>query len=164
MTASRQWTIGATMFVAFAGMGAIRWRGAVPDIPRRDVAFGTVPRPMTDSLDAALAAAEDFTVTNDAFRISNTPSSVRFDPGTDGGSAGQGPVPPPAPRPIMTLKAIVGGPPWQAIIDGIPGQPPGTMVRAGAAFDKLVARAVTRDSVIMQGPDTTWVLSFRRKE
>ena len=31
-------------------------------------------------------------------------------------------------------------------------------------FDKLVARAVTRDSVVIQGPDTTWVLGFRRPE
>jgi hypothetical protein len=63
----------------------------------------------------------------------------------------------------MTLKAIVGGPPWQAVVDGIPGQAQGTIVRAGAAFDKLVARAVTRDSVIIQGPDTAWVLTFRRR-
>ncbi|MDB4878547.1 MAG: hypothetical protein JWM41_4993 [Gemmatimonadetes bacterium] len=62
----------------------------------------------------------------------------------------------------MTLKAIVGGPPWEAIVDGIPGQPPGTVVRSGSTLDKLAVRSVTRDSVVIQGPDTTWVLSFRR--
>jgi hypothetical protein len=63
-------------------------------------------------------------------------------------------------RPTFALKAIVGGPPWSAVIDGIPGQAAGTVIRQGAQFEKLVVRSVTRDSVIIQGPDTTWVLRF----
>jgi hypothetical protein len=59
------------------------------------------------------------------------------------------------------LKAIIGGPPWQAVIDGIPGQPPGTIAGTGARFDKLVVRSVTRDTVVVQGPDTTWSLGFK---
>ncbi|MDB4878329.1 MAG: hypothetical protein JWM41_4775 [Gemmatimonadetes bacterium] len=70
---------------------------------------------------------------------------------------------PPRVRPVMTLKAIVGGPPWQAVVDGIPGQPPGVLVRQGTTLDKLAIRSVTRDSVVIQGPDTTWVLGFGRR-
>jgi hypothetical protein len=109
-----------------------------------------------------LADAEDLIVSNDPFRLSNSAAAVRFDPNNENGVPGAPVMSPPPIRPNMTLKAIVGGPPWQAIVDGIPGQPPGTIVRVGAAFDKLVTRAVTRDSVIIQGPDTTWVLTFRR--
>jgi hypothetical protein len=65
-------------------------------------------------------------------------------------------------RPVFALKAIVGGPPWQAIVDGIPGQPSGTIVSNGMTIGKLTIRGVTRDSVVIQGPDTTWVLTFRR--
>ncbi len=108
----------------------------------------------------SLADAEDAIVTNDPFRLSNSPSAVRYDPATDGTTTGilAGPA---QLRPTLVLKAIVGGPPWQAVIDGIPGQPAGTVARAGSKFDRFTVRVVTRDSVIVQGADTSWVLSFR---
>jgi hypothetical protein len=106
----------------------------------------------------SLASAADAIVTNDPFRLSNSPPSVRFDPESDGAPAA-GLVS--QPRPNLILRAIVGGPPWQAVIDGLPGQPPGTLARAGSKFDRLVVRTVTRDSVIVQGADTAWTLAFR---
>jgi hypothetical protein len=116
-----------------------------------------------DSLDARLARAAKLAVSSDPFRLSNRPALVRYDPASETGSPSSPRLPAPSPqRPVMTLKAIVGGPPWQAIIDGIPGRPPGTVVRAGESFDKLHARLVTRDSVVIQGQDTTWVLGFRK--
>ena len=60
----------------------------------------------------------------------------------------------------MTLKAIAGGPPWQALIEGIPGQSQAVLVQSGTVLDHLSIRAITRDGVIVRGPDTTWVLSF----
>ena len=54
----------------------------------------------------------------------------------------------------------MGGPPWQAVIDGIPGLPAGTVVRSGNVFDKLTIRSVTRDSVFVQTPDTAWFLTL----
>jgi hypothetical protein len=110
----------------------------------------------------SLADAADAIVTNDPFRLSNSPASTRYDPAADGASAGSVAAIPQT-RPTLVLKAIVGGPPWQAVIDGIPGQSPGTLARAGSKFDRLTVRAVTRDSVIVQGADTTWVLSFRAR-
>ena len=105
-----------------------------------------------------LADAEDATVSNDPFRLANAPASVRFDPAVEGESASPAV---PVVRPTLVLKAIIGGPPWQAVIDGIPGQPPGTIAGPGARFDKLVVRSVTRDTVVVQGPDTTWSLAFK---
>jgi hypothetical protein len=110
--------------------------------------------------DDSLAAAEEAIVANDPFRLSNSPPAVRYDPAADGAVIG-GLLS--QPRPLLVLKAIVGGPPWQAVIDGIPGQPPGTLAQTGSKFDRLVVRAVTRDSVIVQGADTSWVLSFRAR-
>ena len=145
------------------GAGVIRWRNTPLIASVDSAAVQARARPDIHPDANQLRDAADVIVSNDPFRLTNTPALVRYDPTAEGAAATTSIAAPPI-RPVMTLKAIVGGPPWQAIVDGLPGQPPGTVVRAGNAFDKLVARAVTRDSVVIQGPDTTWVLSFRRRE
>jgi hypothetical protein len=143
-------------------IAAVRWRGARPSggVAPRFVAPAHAPaRPPSDS---ALEAAEDLTVMNDPFRLSNAPPDRRYDPADESLGATRAFASPPA-RPAFVLKAIVGGPPWIAVIDGIPGQPAGTLTRQGAQFDKLVVRSVTRDSVIIQGSDTSWVLRFGKQ-
>jgi len=161
---ARSYAIAAAALIGLTGAGVMRWRAAVPAVRHQNTSMGSTAAMPPDSLEATLAEAEDITTTNDPFRLANAPASVRFNPANEnGGAASAAAVAPPV-RPNMTLKAIVGGPPWQAIVDGIPGQPQGTVVRTGNAFDRLVARAVTRDSVVIQGPDTTWVLSFRRRQ
>jgi hypothetical protein len=152
----------ASLLVAGAAaaclLAAIRWRAASPPrLARRTIALTHAsPRPVPN--DSVLADAEDATVSNDPFRLANEPASVRFDPAVEGETAS--PVVALV-RPTLVLKAIIGGPPWQAVIDGIPGQPPGTIAGPGARFDKLVVRSVTRDTVVVQGPDTTWSLAFK---
>jgi hypothetical protein len=110
-----------------------------------------------------LTEAEELIVSNDPFRLSNEPPSVRFDPASDVMTGGARSALVVAVRPVFTLKAIVGGPPWHAVVDGIPGQPPGTLVKSGARFDKLLVRSVSRDSVVIQGPDTAWALTFGKR-
>jgi hypothetical protein len=158
------YSLAAITTASLGALGAMRWRTAAPEVVEQPLAIESSRRVAdADSLEQQLSDAEDLIVTNDPFRLANAPASMRYDPNTDGVAVAGRVVAPPPPRPVMTLKAIVGGPPWQAVVDGLPGQPPGTVVRSGATFDKLVARAVTRDSVVIQGPDTTWVLSFRRR-
>jgi hypothetical protein len=113
------------------------------------------PRRVSDD---SLVEAASTTVTNDPFRLANHPATVRFAARNEGGAA----PPPPAPRPTMTVQAIIGGPPWQAIVDGIPGEQPGVIVRTGSTYGKLVVRSVGRDTVTMQAPDTTWKLTLKR--
>ena len=143
-----------------SGAAWLRWQRALPTgVPDRVSIAGPRAHP-PEATDSALAEAEDLTVTNDPFRLANSPSALRFDPASDAMSVAGGSTIP-QPRPVLVLKAIVGGPPWQAVIDGIPGQPPGTFAKQGNRFNKLTIRAVTRDSVIVQGADTAWVLSFK---
>jgi len=146
-----------------ATLGAFRVQRAIPEVRVDEPTFGHTRSTSMDSLSQVLEEAEDVTSSNDPFRLANAPSSVRYDPNNEGTIAGAASYVPPPIRPNMILKAIVGGPPWQAMVDGIPGQPPGTLVRAGSTFDKLVAKDVGRDSVVIRGPDTTWVLTFRRR-
>jgi hypothetical protein len=157
MNASLVWILVAGS-VAGSAAAAYRWRAAAqPESPRRSIALAHQPTRPPPS-DSALDDAEDATVSNDPFRLSNDPASVRYDPSTDGAVASAAVL---VVRPTLVLKAIIGGPPWQAVIDGIPGQPPGTIAAPGARFDKLLVRSVTRDTVVVQGPDTTWALSFK---
>lgn len=109
-----------------------------------------------DSLGEAAANA----AANDPFRLVNRPSTVRYDAKTEGGIGAPAQFVPPPVRPPLALKAIVGGPPWQAVVDGIPGQQPGTIVRSGNTFDKLTVRSVGRDTVVIQASDTTWKLTL----
>ncbi len=149
--------------LSIAAIGARRWNGARPVEAAPSLEIQRIRAARGDSLPALLDSAEERMVVNDPFRLANAPATVRYKPSLDGGVGGA-PAYAPAPvRPVMTLKAIVGGPPWQAIIDGIPGQPAGAIARTGSVFDKLTVRAVTRDSVIVQGPDTAWILSFRKR-
>ena len=156
--------LAAASSVILCGTAVVRWRTAVPIAAAPAAKVPEIAQSFDDSLDDALESAEASIVSNDPFRLANAPATVRYDPGDDLAPSATGVIQAAPLRPTMTLKAIVGGPPWQAVVDGLPGQPANTVVRAGAKYDKLVARSVTRDSVVIQGPDTTWVLSFRRPE
>ncbi|MGH7620563.1 MAG: hypothetical protein ACREPM_25385, partial [Gemmatimonadaceae bacterium] len=145
----------------FGGAAWGRWTLDTSGVPDR-AGVPQLRAPTSRVDDDSLAAAEDAIVTNDPFRLSNSPPAVRYDPAADGPGAAVLALLP-QPRPVLVLKAIVGGPPWQAVIDGLPGQPAGTVARAGSTYDRLVVRSVTRDSVVVQGADTLWVLSFRAR-
>ena len=104
-----------------------------------------------DSLDDAAATI----VANDPFRLSNKPTSVRFL------AAASGVVPSVEVRPRFALRAIIGGPPWSAIVEGIPGQEGGIVVSAGLAVGAVRIGRITRDTVVVQAPDTTWKLTLK---
>lgn len=148
--------VASSAFAAAAA--AVQW-GRVDIAGSRNAVMVPGSRLIVSRLPAdSIERAADAVVTNDPFRLSNSPPAVRFDPTTDGSRVAAFTAPT---RPVLVLKAIIGGPPWQAVIDGLPGQSSGTLARAGSKFDQLTVRAVTRDSVIVQGADTSWVLAFR---
>ena len=120
--------------------------------PFQPVATAPVPEVTdADSLDDAAATI----VANDPFRLSNRPPSVRF-------AATNTVVAPVVQlRPQLAVRAIIGGPPWSAIVEGIPGQAGATFVTPGAAFDVVRIRSITRETVVVQAPDTTWTLTMK---
>lgn len=108
-----------------------------------------------DSLRAAASSA----VSRDPFRLERRPSAVAY----LAGLAQEAPSPPSAPpRPALLLAGIMGGPPWTAVVDGIPGASGSTVVRQGQVVVSLRVRRVTRDLVIIEGADTTWTLRLAR--
>jgi hypothetical protein len=60
------------------------------------------------------------------------------------------------------LRGIVGGPPWDAMIDGIPGRQGSVLVRRGDTLGGLTVSAINRDTVTIHGSDTTWRLFIKR--
>jgi hypothetical protein len=136
-----------------------RWAVALADATVE--ATRIAPAPEAARLpDDTLEALSELVIAGDPFRLSNDEADVRFVAGTEGGAAPPG-APPRGPRPALTLKAIVGGPPWQAVIDGLPGQQTSTVAHDGSVYGGLQVRRVSRDSVVIQGADTTWILTFR---
>ena len=109
----------------------------------------------------SLSSWADLTVENDPFRLSNEKPDAQV-----GGAASRArPVGPDPmmrqPLPALFVKAIVGGPPWQAVLSGVPGENQDVVVQVGRAYGGLTIRRVTADSVIVQGADTTWRLTMR---
>jgi hypothetical protein len=106
----------------------------------------------------SIAQAVAYFVANDPFRVSRHPATVAYSPALEG-------LAPPAvarpPRPNLVLRGIVGGPPWSAILDGVPGRDGNVVVRRGDSLGTLVVRAVGRDTVIIKGADTTWRLTVK---
>jgi hypothetical protein len=158
MTHARSISMLAVGTAAAIATAIARWRNAETFIPSPPAISVTHVAALPAPTDSVLDDATDATITNDPFRLANEPSSVRYEPAAQGGAPMSAT---PVVRPTLVLKAIIGGPPWQAVIDGIPGQPAGAVASSGTRFDKLVVRSVSRDSVVVQGPDTAWTLSFK---
>jgi hypothetical protein len=155
MTGAR---IEIACWCAVAALSAIALLGARP--VRRSVAATTVPRigasdraPSVDT-DAAVSAL----IATDPFRSARHASPVAYSPEIEGAP----PPPPRPPRPGLAVSGIIGGPPWSAVLEGVPGRESGAVVRAGDTLGGLCVRAVRRDTVVITGMDTTWRLIVRR--
>lgn len=96
----------------------------------------------------------------DPFRLDRRPAAVAFR-ANSGTVAGAAPTPTPA-KPTLSLGGIVGGPPWTAVVDGVPGRTSSTLVHPGDTVGGLHIRSVTPRSVNIVGLDTVWHLALKR--
>jgi len=74
------------------------------------------------------------------------------------------PRPEPPPRaaeakPRLQLRGILGGPPWTALIEGIPGRQGARVVREGDLISGFTIVAINKESVTVTRPDTSWILT-----
>lgn len=63
-------------------------------------------------------------------------------------------------QPLLSLRGIVGGPPWSAIVDGVPGHQMSVVLRLADTVQGLRVSMIRRDTVVIRARDTTWKLSF----
>lgn len=68
---------------------------------------------------------------------------------------------PPRVRPALKVTGIAG-PPWSAIVEGLPGRENGTVVRPGERVGEMLIARISKDSVRIVGTDTTWTLPLTR--
>ncbi len=100
-------------------------------------------------------------VERDPFRPDRRQAPLPYSPLADGMPAPP-PSPPAPPKPALVLRGTIGGPRWEALIEGIPGRQGSTLVRHGDTLGGLKIRRISRDTVVVRGMDTTWTLTVKR--
>jgi hypothetical protein len=133
-----------------------RWQHALPPVTKDSFDMPRVGMPR--SLAVLATESESVLVANDMFRLPDDVVHGQSSPGVAGAAAAHASLT----RPSLTVKGIVGGPPWQAIVDGLPGQVSGIIVQAGGTYGGVTIATVGRDSVRVRAGDTTWTLYYRR--
>ena len=150
------WALWILVLVGLTSVAVVRW-GRVSTEGERSRLGGLLGTSLGDVL-GPVDTTSPFGA-GDPFRLSKAPSMVRYAAVVD---AQTQPLPSPSrePLPVLTLRAVAGGPPWQALIEGLPGQPRAVIVRSGNTFEQVTIRAIARDSVVVHSADSTWSLRF----
>jgi hypothetical protein len=138
--------------VAALATAAMRMRLLPPEGPERPAAAQSmtsqapVDPPDADSLLEAIASIRD----ENLFRLERHPMDS-----TMSETARQPALPQ---KPVLVVRGLVGGPPWSVVIDGIPGRQSAIVMRLGDTVGGFGFLAVRRDSAVIRGLDTTYVL------
>jgi len=109
----------------------------------------------SDSLDSATSHA----VARDPFRVDRKPATVAFAIAPTGVA---GPPVPAAPIVRIVLHGTIGGPPWRAIISGIPGRDGTIVVSSGDTLGTVSIRRVNKDGVTVSVRDSTWTVTLAK--
>jgi hypothetical protein len=135
------------------------WATAIPastiEQPASDAGVPAIA--MSDTV--ALAASASRLRARDPFRVDRKPAQVLYNPWQPVVTT---PPPPPPVRPPLALAGLVGGPPWNALIVGIPGREGGVLLQLGDSANGVRFVALRGDTAILAAFDTTWALTARR--
>jgi hypothetical protein len=106
--------------LAIASIAAWTTAVPVPVVELRDLEAAVRPLPPVDTL--ALAAAAARIRARNPFRLDRKPADVRYNPWES-----SAPVAAPEPQRAVPPLALAGliGPPWNALVEGIPGRETG---------------------------------------
>jgi hypothetical protein len=138
------------------------WSTAVPVLPSDPGSRGGIPAIAAPgaAMDSAQLAADAASLRDrDPFRWGRKPADLRFNPWEPVHPVIQGPRPA---KPALVLVGIVGGPPWTALIEGIPQRERGVLLRVGEEVGSIRLEDVQSDTARLSGFDTSWVLTQRR--
>jgi hypothetical protein len=162
MPAPRSVLLALWVMFGVATIGSLAaWVTAVPRVSRQrwDPPPAFPPPPWPDTIRLATAAAR--LRNGDPFRLDRKPASLRYNPWAPVATTTAPPRTTPPP-PTLTLAGIVGGPPWSALIEGIPGRESGVLLTVGEVVNGIRLVRIARDTAHLTGLDTTWVLTPRR--
>lgn len=163
---NRSPAVEAAVWVAVvltAGASALAWHqgASIPIAVERPALAAPAPPPSHEP-DAWKEAAA-LVIERNPFRVDRRPADAAFSLQPDKGTrtTRSAPEPPPS-RPDLALAGVIGGPPWHAVLEGVPGQRTGRLVGPGDRLGDLRVLAVRHDTAIVAGFDTTWVLTLKR--
>jgi hypothetical protein len=101
-----------------------------------------------------LREAADSVAASDPFRLDRHPSAPPIDQPAIAAAT--------APSLQLELSGVMGGPPWRAILSGIPGREGGVVVRAGDTLGGIRIRTIKRDTVVIHAGDSTMTLILKK--
>jgi len=107
----------------------------------------------------SLAALVERIASADPFRLDRKPAAVAY--GSTDTVATHAVAQPASQRPALVLVGIVG-PPWHALVDGIPGHDGSTVLHSGQTVAGLRVGRITASTTTITGMDTTWQLTVKR--
>lgn len=144
--------------IALAAFAAKTWHRVTREM-QTTVAEVVLPKVVrTERISDSTSAHSERIVASDPFRLVRRPSPIAYRPELEGIAV----APPAPPKPPLMLAGTLGGPPWQAILEGVPGRDGALVVKTGDRVGDLTIRAVHRDTVVVAGLDTVWKLTVRR--
>jgi hypothetical protein len=158
---SRVIGVAWALAVMTLALAVVAWSTAMPVV----IPEGSIPShgrnfsvPVFSGLDTSrLSGSATNLREHDPFRFDRTAARVRFNPSGPVGQPGVAPPPAP-PRPVIRLVGIIGGPPWTALVEGVPGRESGVLLRIGEASGGVRVTSLAGDSGVFAGFDTVWVL------
>ncbi len=152
----------AGVAVTAAVLALVRGPARVASLPSARAVAADVPGGVApidgDVIDSLATVTSD----HDPFRLTREPASVPYAPEAQGA-----PLPPPRPpAPPIVLSGVVG-PPWVALLDGVPGHSGSALAKPGdtlsrAPFAVVVLQRVGRDTVTVRSGDSAWALTVRQ--
>lgn len=145
--------------LALVGAALLGWRATLQRPVAAPPVIWPIEEPAAYPGPRALETAAKTVSASDPFRLERRPSSVAYGSVPDGASAA--PPPPKPPKPGLALAGVVGGPPWVALLDGVPGKNGSVVVHAGDSVAGLKVRSLGPDGITITGFDTTWKLTLK---
>jgi len=143
--------------LAVSSIGA--WTTAVPAPTVESLAMESAGHAVPPVDTMALAAAAARIRARNPFRLDRRPTELLYNPWEPSVPA----VAPPPPRaiPPLVLAGLIG-PPWNALVEGVPGRETGVFFALGEERHGITFVGLRGDSVLLAGFDTTWTLTARR--
>jgi hypothetical protein len=150
------WTIALSAMVvaAIASRRMLRGEHAATPI------VWPAPQPNASASSDSIAELATRVVDGDVFRVDRKPAAVPYRIAGDSAPSTP-PPPPPVPKPVLTLVGIIGGPPWAALIDGVPAHSGTVLVHPRDTVGGLRVRDVSSEQVTLTGLDTVWHLTTK---
>jgi hypothetical protein len=159
MTATIERTLWFASVIAIACAGWITSR----PLPSGEIGARHAPEEMPVRRDVAkVRQAGHIVIANNPFRLDRRPAPLPFSTASQRPTLDL-PQPRPMSKPFPLQLRGIAGPPWEALVDGIPGRDSPLVVRSGDRAGEYLVALVSRDTVVVRGQDSVWKLTLANR-